>query len=687
MAYEVTSWFIDQVEKASLAPVRKFTIGRDINNVNSYAGAVVWGRSDRVYIDSVADGASDVFSGNAVSLISSAGAVESGYVTNFDVTTVTNILRGSRQFDNTSYWVQIGTINTSVGLPGIDGVNSAVYFRDDDAGAASYITNSNYILPDSAVQHTAGFYVAKQVNSGSYPVLRARITEPGVGSIADGYLWIDTDVGSVALFNTVGSIDARISEIQSFWKCEVIMSNSLTGTGSCVINYDLYPARGTTWGTFAAAAVGGRIFDIAGLVVDDKSELGEPIVTNSLSVTQGFNTLVMSDYLATIPDSTYTWSVNTGTVTEVSSDYSDRVNTWPRINRQWDKINPVRMNIVFANEDKSFNFMRDDKSTLTSTVVAQFGFTHPTSGDELVNIFVGQVQEAKYKDATVSLAVRDKMKPFLETQLGTDENPVSFSNTEYLPSDVAWTLVTCYGGYSTIQDSSNPDIDFQSFEDWASIFSSDNLWVRADYRGKKLGQAISAISRYTHSGIFVENNKMVFKRFTDASSHEVNIDHDTVRGIKLELSDATIINKQWVYADYNVTSKSWGIQVFDSNTPSVETFGAREQIIKEDSIWYVSSAAAKNLAERMIGARPEPSEEFVVSTTLKSFPMQIGDTVTLTDSFFGIDSSQKWRIMDYGFNMNDGGMELVLDRSQIGVAFILDDAIYGVLDTGPGRLL
>ena len=57
-----------------------------------------------------------------------------------------------------------------------------------------------------------------------------------------------------------------------------------------------------------------------------------------------------------------------------SSDYSDRVITWPKFDVVWDGIRSVKLNVKLANQDSGMNFMREDKTLMRENAKFEFGY-------------------------------------------------------------------------------------------------------------------------------------------------------------------------------------------------------------------------------------------------------------------------------------------------------------------------
>jgi len=128
-------------------------------------------------------------------------------------------------------------------------------------------------------------------------------------------------------------------------------------------------------------------------------------------------------------------------------------------------------------------------------------YIHTTSSatsaaNELLDLYSGTVDRASFRGGRCMLNLLDKMKPFTERTVGTSDIPAVFSTSGMSPSDIGWTLCTCYGGLSTVQSDSNPDVDWASFNDWASVFSSDPVGIHAQIEGMKVTEALKRAAGY-----------------------------------------------------------------------------------------------------------------------------------------------------------------------------------------------
>lgn len=359
-----------------------------------------------------------------------------------------------------------------------------------------------------------------------------------------------------------------------------------------------------------------------------------------------------------------------------STDYSDYVKRWPKVKRDWDSVRPVSATINLNNTEQTFNFFHLDKTNLMGQGALEIGFTHPTSGDELITLFSGKIERVKLSGAQASITITDKTKPFSELQLGSNDTPLDFTGSNYLVSDLVWYMVTSYGNFSSVTDSSNPDIDYPAFETWSGVFSGDNVRVQAYFSGMKITEGLRKIADMTRSAVFLKDNKLSFHRFSLADSYQTALNYNNLFAVDLSLDDKTITNKQYVLAGYDQTSDYHTITTFDIDTASVNSYGLREQTEQDNSIWYVDSVSAINLAQRIVSTGKEPYSDFSLTANPESIIRQIGETILLTDNFFG-EGGNAYRVMSNEIDMQTGQVKLEGNARQILNAFTLD---YSTLD-------
>lgn len=379
-----------------------------------------------------------------------------------------------------------------------------------------------------------------------------------------------------------------------------------------------------------------------------------------------------------MPYSVSSWFIDTAasvaptikrTFTIAGSDYSSRVQGWPTISQKWDNLKPTTITLGLANNDGGLNFFKTDKTNLRSQCIIKFGFTHASSGDELITMFSGKSSRVVFEDGKLMLTMDDKLRQLAERLIGASQSAYVWP-ASYYPSDIAWAVCTSFGGLSSVASTSNPDIDYTAYTTWKALFSGDSIIMGGRSEGKSCLEILRNLARHTRSAIFMKEDKLSFNRFTTANTDTTMLDNNSIVKTSLSIDDTDIINKQWVYANYDATSRYWPINVHDVKSASVNSFGLRENVEKDETVWYVNSLSALNLAQRITQTAGLPYDRLMVETTLVPIHRHLGEIVQTID--VQIDVSEGWRIMQRDFNLDTGRIKLTVDVSQINTPFLLD---------------
>lgn len=309
--------------------------------------------------------------------------------------------------------------------------------------------------------------------------------------------------------------------------------------------------------------------------------------------------------------------------------------------------------------------------------VLGYSQTESDISDELISMFSGKVAEVSFKDASVSLRLVDKIQQLSDRIVGTTNSPAVFSSSTLLPSDIAWGICTSYGGLSSVKSSSNPDINYTAFQEWAGVFSADLVYMGASFTGQKVTEALRKIMENTQSAGFMADNKLTFARWTTVNTRQVTLTSDHIKTLSTKIRADSLINRQWVEFGFHPESGGgyWDFSVSAQNSSSVNSYGIRETVLKDESVWYVNSANALNMAQRSLFVNALPYDQVQLNTTMVACYQQVGETIAAVDPH--LELSAGWRIMGLSLNLDNGGMTLDIDGSQVNTPFLLD---YSQLD-------
>ncbi|MHA2277530.1 MAG: hypothetical protein ACXAC2_17260, partial [Candidatus Kariarchaeaceae archaeon] len=292
-------------------------------------------------------------------------------------------------------------------------------------------------------------------------------------------------------------------------------------------------------------------------------------------------------------------------------------------------------------------------------------------GDETIVIFSGFLNNVRYDQKNCELQLRDRLWDFTQRIVGESSIPVSIGAE--IPTDTIWTLCTCYGGLSNVASTSNPDIDYASFQTLAAQYSGDNVTTASWFDGQKVSEAVSIIMEHTDAKVWIEGDgKLNFKGFIEISSLDTTFTDDEIKKLRIDVEKQRLINTQHVDFDYSVNSDYWQSRVTDINSTSVNTFATHEDIIQSENVWYTNTVSALVVAQKKTFLLGQPPRRFTIDTDLFGLNMQIADTIRLVDSFFNITSSTGWQITEYTFASDTGDIFWELDEAVAADAFYLD---------------
>jgi hypothetical protein len=349
-----------------------------------------------------------------------------------------------------------------------------------------------------------------------------------------------------------------------------------------------------------------------------------------------------------------------------SSDYSSFVAKWPKIKWTVNDLKAVNPSVTLYNQDGDLNTFYENVYLITTSADIQFGFTHPTSGDELITLWQGWLKRVNYSRENCIVHFEDTMRVLNERTVGDSKTPLNLGPV--VPSHIGISLVNSHALLDT-----PTYVDEAEYLIWAEVFSRDNVLGSARYEGIKVREALSRLGKNTDSAIWIAGDgKIHFKRFEAVSSNDITLTKDEINDLQINLDDTRLINKQWVYADYKQESDFYNIIVNHVSSSSVNTYGVRENIMKDETFWFADSASAFNMASRKTVLFHDVPKKFNLQTSLIGLQLEIGDTVRVDDEFFGITSADAWRITEYDLDINNGIIDWELDEAASLYGFILD---------------
>lgn len=387
---------------------------------------------------------------------------------------------------------------------------------------------------------------------------------------------------------------------------------------------------------------------------------------------------------STRPNSIYTKFTFNG------SDMSGRVVKYGSISRSVEDVIGGDFSIEVENASQTFNSLTTDKTQFFKAGTFEYGFCAGINSYETLQLFGGKLVDANLEETNLTLTFEDVLSRLSSKKIGSSNSgsAVSYASSNHNPADLAWWLVTSYGGLSTVQSISNPDIDYTSWSTWRTVFSDDSVVVQAYFEGDDVITALKNIRQLTDSAIYAGgDNKLRFSRWTGAQSNDpVSLTNNVVLDevVSLEIDAKDLINKVSVSIGYNPTSGSWAGELTTQNTASVNSYGEFKLNYDDDTVWYVNSVSASKHAERIVFRRYEPNIKLSVPTPFRFLDVELGDEVTYTSQVYSFNA-KTFTLQEYEIDTEAKTMMLNLDEG-FGrgpgrlKGFILDDAVYGLLD-------
>lgn len=357
-----------------------------------------------------------------------------------------------------------------------------------------------------------------------------------------------------------------------------------------------------------------------------------------------------------------------------NSDHSERVLKWPVIKQDTERIYPTSSSVTLVNADGLYNDFYSELIAFNKECQLQFGFTHPESGEEVYNYFTGHVRKVSFsKQTELKIDIFNKFYDLSKVKVGSTSDPASYGNQ--IPTEIVFSILTDYAGLDSVRSSSNADINWTWFNDWAASFSTDNITAEAHFTGEKVLDALASIANMTDSVIWVaRGGKFKFERFTEATSNETLFNEGEYSDLKVSIDGTVVVNRQYISLNYSVASDYWEDQVVSVNTFSVNSYGLQEDIRESENFWFVDSVDALVQADRRLSRFATPPRKFELTLPMFASILSPADSLRFVNSFYSVNSSQSWRIYNKEVSLNPKKFytKMATNEGFVGDAFYLD---------------
>ncbi len=349
-------------------------------------------------------------------------------------------------------------------------------------------------------------------------------------------------------------------------------------------------------------------------------------------------------------------------------DFSHLVLRWPKVKYKADTIDLGRVSIDLSNRNREFQFFVDSGLSMTASCEIALSFTHPELGPERASLYLGEPSGVRFSEGGVEarLQLQGKTKRLTDVSLGTDTDSggLDFTDSDYFPSDLAWTLVTCFGGLSAVQDSSNPDIDYPKWKAWNDVNIVRDVRVNGFFTGEKIYQVLNTLAFMDSVMILFRNTRLDFTPIIDGfgAGGEL-VSPDEIIDLNLSVDPTAIVNDFSIEISYDIATRKFQSQLSLVNSQSILDFGRRSGRFGSQSIWFADLDDARYFAEDIVRFHQKPAPRISLKTPLAGGAhLTVGDVVTVTDSLFQ-QERQSFRITELGIDLGRGRVDFRCERA------------------------
>jgi len=418
---------------------------------------------------------------------------------------------------------------------------------------------------------------------------------------------------------------------------------------------------------------------IVGTIVESKCRLGHELTPFFLNEQQSTNPRSI------VKQFTFNDSV-----------FSDRVTRFPAISKAYADVVGKPFTITLENASQIMNDVIQNRTNFRSSGELSFGYQFNPSHVDFGCVGKGFLINANYNNSTVRLNFKNQMDILSQVFVSTDttsQQGASFINSNWNPADLTFDILTTnsYGaGLDSTTDASNANIDYESWVQWKNTFGSESIVVQGFFPyGTNYVQALQGIAEITDSAIYVEaNNKVYFRRnLVGSNSFSAVVSGSDIISFEAKGDAYDMCNRYSVPISFSVQSNAVigpASTVTRDNTASINSYNVIRKQPTSNLIWYVDTAGAANLGDRIVFRRKEPEVALTVKTPLKYMQQQLGDLFYVNIEEIGL-TDQPYTLIGNTIDIENNTMTLDLSVGH-GIAisnvtvFELDDPDLGTLN-------
>ena len=379
-----------------------------------------------------------------------------------------------------------------------------------------------------------------------------------------------------------------------------------------------------------------------------------------------------------------------------NSVFSDRVVRFPAVKKAYADVVGKPFTITLENASQLMNDIVQNRTNFKSEGEISFGYQFNPSHIDFGCVGKGFLINANYSDSLVDLNFKNQMDILSQVFVSTDTTSqlgASFINSNWNPADLTFDILTgnSYGGnLDNTATTANTDIDYESWLDWKNTLGSESIVVQGFFPyGTNYVQALQGIAEVTDSAIYVEaNNKIYFRRnLVGTNSFSAVVSGSDIISFEAKGDAYDMCNRYTVPVSFTVTSNQIvgpKSTVTRDNTASINSYDVIRKQPTSNLIWYVDTAGAANLGDRIVFRRKEPEIALKIKTPLKYMQQQLGDIVYVNIDEIEL-TDQPYTLIGNTIDIENNTMTLDLSVGHgIAIAnitvFELDDPDLGTLN-------